>query len=85
LWPVKLTLPTGLVNDRPENCSAKIEMSCPLPKVRHEVASITVNSAHAGLHPLFHSRFLIQLFGGKFGPTHVTTKASSKGVPQPPF
>src|SRR5689334_2106861 len=28
-----------------------------LRQVRHEVASITVKSADAGLHPLFHQRF----------------------------
>src|SRR5262247_1159363 len=31
--------------------------TCPSPKVRHEVASITVKPAFAGLHPLFHQRF----------------------------
>jgi len=31
--------------------------ACPSPKVRHEVAPITVKPALAGLHPLFHQRF----------------------------
>src|SRR5215475_13969730 len=31
--------------------------TCPSPKVRHEVAPITVESVITGLHPLFHQRF----------------------------